>query len=79
MIFLIVPKSKPDAISTVAYIRVSTGRQVDEGNSIDSQQQKIMDYALQDDPEFVQAPQIYGIAIDTYGYPYDTPMVHIIP
>ena len=45
MIFLIVPKSKPDAISTVAYIRVSTGRQVDEGNSIDSQQQKIMDYA----------------------------------
>lgn len=38
-------KPKQKGNSAVAYIRVSTGKQVDEGNSIDSQKQRIMDYA----------------------------------
>jgi putative DNA-invertase from lambdoid prophage Rac len=38
-------KPKSNGNTTLAYVRVSTGRQVDEGNSIDTQQQKIMDYA----------------------------------
>ena len=35
-------KPKSNGNTTLAYVRVSTGRQVDEGNSIDTQQQKIM-------------------------------------
>jgi DNA invertase Pin-like site-specific DNA recombinase len=38
-------KPKEKGNSAVAYIRVSTGKQVDEGNSIESQKQRIMDYA----------------------------------
>jgi DNA invertase Pin-like site-specific DNA recombinase len=38
-------KPKPKGNSAVAYVRVSTGRQVDEGNSIDNQIQRIRDYA----------------------------------
>ena len=38
-------KPKQKGNSAVAYIRVSTGKQVDEGNSIESLKQRIMDYA----------------------------------